>query len=66
MREKFPEGLAAHFADFVARSQRGFVPERRASSKPIKLVRVEEQETPAAPTPQEAIDVPAQSIAAIG
>lgn len=44
MRENFPEGLAAVFADFIAASQRGFVAERRVSSKSLKLVRVEENE----------------------
>jgi len=44
MREHFPEGMASIYADFIAASQRGFIGERRASSKALKLVRVEETE----------------------
>lgn len=44
LRERFPEGMASKFADFVAASRRGFIPERRTPSKPLKLVRVEEEE----------------------
>lgn len=44
IRERFPVGLAATYADFLASSQRGFVAERRASGRALKLVRVEENE----------------------
>ncbi len=49
LRARFPEGLASTYADFVAESQRGFISERRASSKALKLVRVEEAEKTAEP-----------------
>ena len=47
MSERFPEGLAAEYAEFLKKSQRGFLAERRTSGKALKLVRVEETEKPA-------------------
>jgi len=44
LREHFPDGLAAQYAEFLTTSQRGFTAERRASGKSLKLVRVEESE----------------------
>ena len=42
LRERFPDGMAAHFAEFLSDSTRGFLQERRKSGKSLKLVRPDE------------------------
>ncbi len=42
LRTKFPEGMAAHFANFLEDSKRGFIRDRRTSGKSLKLKRPDE------------------------
>ena len=53
MSERFSEGLAAEYAEFLKKSQRGFLAERRTSGKALKLVRVEETEKPSQNPPSQ-------------
>lgn len=67
LRARFPEGLASIYAEFLTACQRGFIQERRASGKALKLVRVDEPEkvvTPSVPAAAAADEVAA--IRAIG
>ena len=53
MSERFPDGLAAEYAEFLKKSQRGFLADRRTSGKALKLVRVEETEKPSQTPPSQ-------------
>ena len=48
LREQFPTGLAAHYADFLEDCKRGYIKNRLASSKSLKLVRPDENSSEAA------------------
>ena len=62
MRERFPEGMAAHYADFFANSKRGYISERRSAGKALKLVRADASETVLSPSPAAASEtIPSES-----
>lgn len=51
LRDRFPSGLASHYAEFLLGSKRGFIQDRRNSGKSLKLVRPEESEKNDVPVP---------------
>ncbi len=66
LRERFPIGMASAFADFLASCQRGFIAERRASGRALKLVRVEESEKSTETKPEDGVSTETPAIRAIG
>ena len=52
MSERFPDGFAVQYAEFLKKSQRGFLADRRTSGKALKLVRVDETSNPPQNQPQ--------------